>query len=290
MTGCRKSADYMEDLMIKFIADEVWAIDAEWVPDIPTGRRVYDLGPEIPDADVLEHMFQAGGASEENPRPYLKTVLCRVVSVAALVRQKAKNGAISHRLVALPRYGDPAMAEADLLHRFLEGAGKAKPQLIGFNIVEADLPILLQRAFAAGVAAPNFCARPQKPWEGCDYFARYSDWLLDLKQIYGGWGRSTPSLHELACSACIPGKIDTSGQDVIDLWQAGDISKIVAYNEFDALTTFLVWLYTARLSGLLSAEETVAEEDSLRRHVTTLINNGQEYLDTYLKKWDILSG
>ncbi|MDD3925579.1 MAG: hypothetical protein PHT33_02855 [bacterium] len=276
--------------MFKFIADEVWAIDAEWVPDIPTGRRVYGLGLETPDADVLEHMFQAGGASEENPRPYLKTVLCRVVSVAALVRQKTKNGDVSHRLVTLPRYGEPAMAEAELIYRFLEGAGKTKPQLVGFNIVEADLPILLQRAFAGGVTAPHFCARPQKPWDGCDYFARYSDWVLDLKQIYGAWGRSTPSLHELACSACIPGKIDTSGGDVIDLWQAGDISKIVAYNEFDAITTFLVWLRTARLSGLLSADEADAEEKNLRGYITGLISNGQDYLDTYLKKWDALSG
>jgi predicted PolB exonuclease-like 3'-5' exonuclease len=274
--------------MIKFVADEVWAIDTEWVPDVPTGRRVYDLGPEVTDLDVLHHMFCAGGASEEEPRPYLKTVLCRVVSVAALIRRKGANGSVSHRLVTLPRYGAPAIPEVDLLRRFLTGIGKIKPQLVGFNITEADLPILLQRAAVCGVTALNFCARPKKPWEGRDYFTRYTDWLLDLRQLYGGRGRSTPSLHELACAARIPGKIDISGKQMIDLWLKGDISKIVAYNEFDALTTFLLWLRTARLAGLISAGEAAAEEATLRHYLTDLIAHGRQYLDAYLKKWDAL--
>jgi len=96
--------------MIKFVANEVWAVDAEWISDVPTGRRVYDLGPEVTDLDVLHLMYREGGASEEEPRPYLKTVLCRVVSVAALIRHKDdNNGSVSHRLVSLPRYGAPAM-------------------------------------------------------------------------------------------------------------------------------------------------------------------------------------
>jgi len=274
--------------MIKFVANEVWAVDAEWIPDIPTGRRVYNLGPEVSDLGVLHHMYRAGGASEEEPRPYLKTVLCRVVSVAALIRRKDDNGRVSHRLAALPRYGAPAMPEADLLQRFLSTIGKMKPQLVGFNITEADMPILLQRAAVCGVTAPNFCARPDKPWEGTDYFTRYSDWLVDLRQLYGGWGRSTPSLHELACAARIPGKIALAGEQIIDLWLHGDIASIVAYNEFDALTTFLLWLRTVRLAGLISADAADAEETELRRYLTDLIADGRQYLDAYLKKWDAL--
>ena len=274
--------------MIKFVANEVWALDVEWIPDVPTGRRVYNLGPEVTDLDVLHHMYRAGGASEEEPQPYLKTVLCRVVSVAALIRRKDDHGIVSHRLVSLPRYDAPAMPEADLLQRFLTTIGKTKPQLVGFNITEADMPILLQRAAVCGVTARNFCARPDKPWEGRDYFTRYSDWLLDLQQLYGGWGRSTPSLHELACAARIPGKIDISGDQMIDLWLQGEIARIVAYNEFDALTTFLLWLRTVRLAGLISIEEADAEETNLRCYLTDLIAHGRQYLDAYLKKWDAL--
>ena len=172
--------------------------------------------------------------------------------------------------------------------RWPTDCGKTKPQLVGFTINEADMPILLQRAAVCGVTARNFCARPDKPWEGRDYFTRYSDWLLDLQQLYGGWGRSTPSLHELACAARIPGKIDISGDKMIDLWLKGEISRIVAYNEFDALTTFLLWLRTVRLAGLISADEADAEETNLRRYLTDLIARGRQYLDAYVKKWDAL--
>lgn len=274
--------------MIKFIADEVWAIDVEWVPDVPTGRRVYNLGPEVPDGDVLDYMFLKGGASEDNPQPYLKTVLCRVVSVAALVRRKGETGNASHRLVALPVHGEPVMEEAHLLRRLLHGLGKTKPQLVGFNITEADLPILLQRAMVCGVTAPSFCNRPAKPWEGRDYFTRYSDWLLDLRQLYSGWGRATPSLHELACAARIPGKIDVSGDQIMTLWLNGAISDIVAYNECDALTTFLLWLRTVRLAGLLSAEQADAEEAALHSYLTEQTAQQRPYLGLYLDKWEAL--
>lgn len=257
--------------MIRFVADEVWVIDAEWVPDVETGRRVYALGPEISDVEVIEHMFSEGGASEEEPRPYLKTVLCRVVSVAALVRHQDKSGTVSHQLVSLPRYGDPAMPESVLLQRFLEGIGKTKPQLVGFNITDADLPILLQRAAICGVTAAGFCARPAKPWEGRDYFTRYSDWLLDLQHLYGGKGRNSPSLHEFACAARIPGKIEASGYQVLDLWLTGEISRIVSYNEFDVLTTFLLWLRTVRLAGIIPADMAAAEETNLRRYIDDLV-------------------
>lgn len=275
--------------MIKFVADEVWAFDAEWIPDVPTGRRVYNLGPEYSQSDVFDYMFAKGGATEEVPRPYLKTVLCRIVSIAALVRRKGRDGKITHQLLALPAYGQPAMAEADLIQRFLDGIGKAKPQLVGFNVLDADLPILVQRAVANGVVAQSFFERPDKPWDGRDYFVRSSDWMLDLRQVYGGFGRATPSLHELACAARIPGKVDVSGDLVLEMWLAGDIAKIVAYNEFDALTTFLLWLRTVRLAGLISTAEADAEETQLRGYLCRLIEEGREYLSRYLEKWDEVS-
>jgi hypothetical protein len=36
------------------------------------------------EAEVFEAMWKAGGATEEEPMPYLKTILCRVVSIAAV--------------------------------------------------------------------------------------------------------------------------------------------------------------------------------------------------------------
>ena len=74
--------------MFKQISQNVWAFEVEWVPDSDVGRRLSHLPNEMEEAEVFQKMWEAGGASEEDPMPYLKTVLCRVVSIAAVIRKK----------------------------------------------------------------------------------------------------------------------------------------------------------------------------------------------------------
>ena len=63
-------------------------------------------------------------------------------------------------------------------HAFLDGVagaagyvamtvGRRKPQLVGFNSVGSDLPIIMQQAVIKGISAVGFCRRPEKPWYGC---------------------------------------------------------------------------------------------------------------------------
>ncbi len=276
--------------MLKFVAQELWAFDAEWVPDPETGRRVYGLPPDMPEEEVLAKMWEAGGATEEDPFPYLKTALCRVVSVSAVIRRKQKDGSAQVLLHSVPSHAEERISEKELLSRFLNGIGKTKPQLVGFNSISADLPILIQRAMVNGVTAPEFSSRPGKPWEGADYFVRYSDYHIDLKELISGWGKGTPSLHEIAAACGIPGKMDTTGQDVAALWREGKFATILQYNDFDALTTYLVWLRLAHLAGLVSGEAFVAEQAHLRSYLESQAKGERPHLRLYLDAWDRLSG
>ena len=269
---------YAEVLMFKYVSRRVCAFDLEWVPDSQAGRRVYDLSDQDSDADVLQVMWEQAGATADKPRPYLKTVLCRVVSVSAVIREQSPNGDVSLRLTALPKDADQPMPEAELIARFLGFVGKAKPQLVGFNSHTSDLPILLQRGIAAGVSAGGFCQRPHKPWEGIDYFARSADTHVDLKQILSGWGIGTPSLHELATVLGIPGKLGTDGSSVVDLWVEGKVRPIVEYNQFDALTTYLVWLRTAMFAGFFSPGQYRIETDRVRTLIDHEIAAGAHHL------------
>jgi len=88
--------------MFKTVRNRVWTFDAEWIPDPVAGRLLYDLPDEAPDSDVLSHMWREGGANEEDPTPYLKTVVCRIVSVAAVERSVSGGNAKLH-LLSLPR-------------------------------------------------------------------------------------------------------------------------------------------------------------------------------------------
>jgi predicted PolB exonuclease-like 3'-5' exonuclease len=271
--------------MFKTIADKIWAFDLEWIPDPRAGRLVYDLPGEITDKEVIAEMWKHAGASEEEPRPYLKTILCRIVSVAAVTREKNHKGEYLLDLRYLPKNPDQALEEQQLIADFLQTLGKSKPQLVGFNSSEADLPILLQRGVAAGVTAPDFCQRPDKPWEGKDYFSQYADSHIDLKKILGGWGKATPSLHELAQVSGIPGKMDTTGDSVVDLWLEGKIRAIVEYNQFDALTTYLIWLRVAHFAGFFSAKEYECEQEKVKNLINVKIKAGETHLTRFLKRW-----
>ena len=100
--------------MLKLIPQEVWAFDVEWVPDPESGRRVYGLPASLSDDEVRRHMWEKGGATDEDPQPYLKTVLCRVVSIASVIRRQGKDGSVSLRLHSLPM-PDALDAAVDLM-------------------------------------------------------------------------------------------------------------------------------------------------------------------------------
>ena len=236
--------------------------DCEYVPDIATGRRVYRLSPEMPDDLVLKEMYlnaPPDTKNPDNPAPMLKTFMHRVVSVSAVVRDARKEAKKKLQLRTLP---DPlAMSERDMLFRFLSGVGGNKMQLVGFASRLFDVPVLAQRALVHGLAVPEFFSLPEKPWLGTDYLARYTDAHVDLFDVVSlnGDPKSKPKLDEIAAACGIPGKLGVSGADVAGMVLGGRLAEVVAYNECDAATTYLLWLRAAATAGLLDYVEEAGE-------------------------------
>lgn len=281
--------------MFKNIKERVWAFDAEWVPDPTTGRALYNLAADMPDRDVIREMWQRNGATDENPHPFLKLVMCRVVSIAMVSRKRDRMNRIRLVLHSLPKVanGETRSDEASILKVFLDSVGKYRPQLVGFNSKGSDLRILVQRGIVQGIVADMFCDRPSKPWDGADYFAqRGSDWNIDLMRAVGGFGRSTPSLNELAVASGIPGKMDGfDGGSVVEAWLEGDIGRIVRYNECDALTTYLVWLRVAHFAGLVDGRGYREEKSQLRNLLEEKAQSpANGHLARFLQEWDRLEG
>lgn len=277
--------------MFKTIGKEVWAFDLEWCPDPVAGRVLYSLPEDMPDTEVVAEMWTRNGATEEDPMPFLKTVLCRVVSIAAVQRKVKGNGEVELNLLWLPRDAADAeqSAEASIVGKFLQAVGRYKPQLVGFNSANADLKILIQRAAVLGLEAPGFCQRPDKPWEGYDYFSRQSEAHIDMMDILGAWGKGSVSLNEIATLSGIPGKMDTRGDDVPLLWLKGHWTDIVRYNCYDALTTYLVWLRLAHLGGYFNADQYGEEQERVREMIMTLSEDpAHEYLGRYFDEWERL--
>ncbi|MBF0437320.1 MAG: hypothetical protein HQL77_18420 [Magnetococcales bacterium] len=278
--------------MFRTIKNLVWAFDAEWVPDPKAGRLLYDLSGDRDNRQVMEEMWQRNGATEDDPTPYLKTVMCRLVSISVVQRQVHKDGRILLRLLTLPKMdgaGSADTSERHIIDTFLGALGDRQPQLVGFNSLAADLRILVQRGIIHGLHLPGFARRPNKPWEGVDYFVKGGESHIDLKDHAApGWGPGTPSLHELAVLSGIPGKMETHGDEVPKLWLEGRLEDIIAYNEFDALTTYLIWLRMAHFVGLFDTAH-YEQEQKLVRDLIQHEAEAKPHLLRYVDEWDRLS-
>ena len=148
--------------------------------------------------------------------------------------------------------------------------------MVGYNSAQADVPILVQRAIVHGLPGFGFSDRPNKPWEGVDYFdARNSDYNLDLADAMGQF-RDRPTLHQAATLSGIPGKLEVSGDSVAQMWLEGKLAEIVEYNEFDAFTTHLLG-ENCTFFSLLSTEQYLDEQNPVREllefeiHIPVLI-------------------
>ena len=163
---------------------------------------------------------------------------------------------------------------------------------MGYNSSGSDIPILAQRMIKHGLRGGFFTDRPNRPWEGADFFARGSDWNVDLMRCVSAWGKGTPSLHEISVVSGIPGKMDgVDGKQVAPMWLEGKLDEIVAYNECDALTTYLLWLRMALSIGHFDSDQYVAEQRLLSDMIKKESEDPQRnHLTAYLSKWESLSG
>jgi predicted PolB exonuclease-like 3'-5' exonuclease len=283
--------------MFKKIFDNVWVFDVEWMPDPVTIRTLYGLPPETTDdATAIAYAYDEARKEMEKKtgrpgpeRPYLKLALCRVVSLAAIKRHRRPDGVIELELRVMPDIDMP-MGERTIIDTFLRNVGKVKPQLCGYNIVEADIPMLVQRAIAHRLYQPGFGWRPDKPWEGVDYFGgKFSDAVLDLLELLGAFGQAKPKLGELCLSCAIPGKFGGHGGEVVDWWLAGEMNRIVRYQVSDVLSEYELFLRCLLFSGRVSPADYEKELTAFNALLSQLIASGDKYQVTaYVEERDRL--
>jgi len=277
--------------VLKTIESCLFSFDIEWVPDPLSAEMLHGLDAEAPSArqEAMKRLWREAGATEENPQPYLKTVLCRIVSVSGILREKERGGGVRLKLVTLPASAkEPEKAqERTILKMLLKAIGSRKPQLVGYNSHNADVPIVVQRSIVHGLFGRGMGERPGKPWEGVDYFSTSGDHNVDLAPMLGRWGQ-TPRLHEIATLSGIPGKVDTDGGAVSELWLGGKLQLILDYNEFDAVTTHLLWARVAHFAGLLSSDSYEREQELVRGLLEGEIGRGKMHFVRYLEEWDRL--
>ena len=150
--------------------------------------------------------------------------------------------------------------EKSLISAFLEYLNKHQPKLISFNGRGFDMPMLLLRAMKYKLSANAYFEEnnPQfnkSKWE--NYRQRYSErFHTDLLESLGHFGSvRNLKLDVLSNLIGFPGKYDTSGDQVLELYYQGEQEKIDEYCQSDVLNTYGLYLNYELLKGNLTQED-----------------------------------
>jgi predicted PolB exonuclease-like 3'-5' exonuclease len=267
--------------MIKTIKNKVFCYDMEWIPDPRAAEILYDVPAEASEEEKMKTIWQnhIKYDAEEETQPYTKTIMSRIISCSGVLREQTPNG-VELSLITL--HGN----EKSIIKRLLGAIGQSSPQLVGFNNIKSDWPIMLQRAIVHGLCGQGVGTRPDKPWEGVDYYS--GDYNIDLLHCLAERSYPIPSFHEFAVLCGIPGKIDASGGRVAQMYIDGRYDEIIEYNEFDALSTHLLWLRCVRFANLITEVDFIDEQILVEELLEREIANGKTHLKKFENEWSRL--
>jgi len=261
-------------IQVRAFLVNVLAFDIETVPDVESGRRLLGLDG-LGDAEVARIMRQR--QQQASGTEMMRHHLNRIVAIAVVLRTGER-----FRVWSL---GDPDSSERELVERFFDGIERYSPNLVSWNGSGFDLPVLHYRALLHGVAAPRY-------WESGDddqsfrwnnYLNRFHSRHTDLMDVLAAYQpRAFAPLDEIAQMLGFPGKLGMDGSRVWEAYAAGEIERIRAYCEVDALNTFFIHLRHELMRGRLSPDGYERECEVVRDWLQA---DERDHLAEFLRAW-----
>ena len=253
----------------------VLAFDIETVPDVDSGRRILGLDG-LGDTEVARIMRQR--QQQASGTDLMRHHLNRVVAIAVVLRTGERL-----RVWSL---GDTESTESELVVRFFDGIERYSPNLVSWNGSGFDLPVLHYRALLHGVTAPRYweSGGDDQSFRWNNYLNRFHERHTDLMDVLAGHQpRAFAPLDEIATMLGFPGKLGMDGSGVWDAYAAGEIERIRAYCEIDALNTFLVYLRYELIRGRLVQ---AAYECERKLVLDSLGDDPRAHLADFLQAWE----
>ncbi len=264
---------------------DVIVFDIETVPAADAARRLlgqWDLDDAAARDALADYFLEKTDGRNDFPRQPFHQVVA--IAYAFLQFEKGEEGyeLVLRRIAA---GGAPKDDERSLLQGFFHLIERRAPLLISFNGRGFDVPVLKYRAMAHGLRCPRWFSEGDK-WS--NYDARYDrQHHLDLLEILSDHGASARcSLHEVATSFGIPGKLDVAGDDVRAMFEQGEIEAIRRYCETDVCTTLLVYLRWLHFSGALSTPAWQRTVTGLRNWLQGKAEEDASHFRYFLDAWE----
>ncbi|KTD16158.1 3'-5' exonuclease [Legionella jordanis] len=233
--------------------------DIETIPDVETGRRIYDL-KNLSDQDTVLALSALRRAKCGND--FLPHYLQKIVAISLVLSQGTQLKVWS--------LGDEESDEKDLIQRFFTGIEKYTPTLVSWNGCGFDLPVLHYRSLLHGISAPTYWenGENQQHFRWNNYLNRFHYRHLDLMDVLAAYqNKAFAPLNEISFMLGFPGKMGMSGGKVWDEYRAGHIKKIRDYCETDVLNTYCVYLRFELMRGSLNPQEYSLYIDNLRNYL-----------------------
>ncbi len=259
-------------------SDEVkyLVFDIESVPDVELIKKVKYSNLEIEDQAAVvrfqeEILTNSGGLTTFIPVTFQYPVSICVLKVRE-----------DFTIVDLASLDEPHFRPREMVRLFWMGVEKqySNATLITFNGRGFDIPLLEMMAFRYGFTV-------QRHFKD-KYAARYRfgtkhidlhDWLSNYNAV-----RLQGGLDLLAKVLGKPGKMETKGEEVYDMFLQGKLKEINEYCIHDVLDTYFVFLRTRVLLGELAIER---EQEIVQSAKVFISENGDRIpaFRIYLENW-----
>lgn len=252
----------------------ILVFDIETVPDIASGRKLYDLHG-LPDQDIAQAMFAMRRSKVGHE--FLPHYLQKVVAISLVI-----SNANQLKVWSL---GDEHSDEKEIIQRFFSGIDKNIPTLVSWNGSGFDLPVLHFRALYHGVSAPTYweSGDNQQAFRWNNYLNRFHYRHLDLMDVLAGYqNKAFAPLDDIATMLGFPGKMGMSGAKVWDEYLAGNIKGIRDYCETDVLNTYCVYLKFELMRNTISPSEYEQALERLKSYLQT--ESDKPHLQEFLQE------
>ena len=150
--------------------------------------------------------------------------------------------------------------ERDKIAKFLAFIEDFNPRLVSFNGRGFDLPMIMARAMCYNLSAAAYFETNDRDnnkskWE--NYRSRYDGrFHMDLLDHISDFGAVRGlKLDHICASVGLPGKYDVHGDQVLQLYYAGEQAKIDEYCRSDVLNTYWLFLKYELLRGKITKDD-----------------------------------
>ncbi|MDR2777937.1 MAG: 3'-5' exonuclease [Rickettsiales bacterium] len=265
------------------LLDELCVFDVETIPDVSVLASLTGSGTsELQQMRKELEDYHIGVSRDGNPFP--RQPFHRIVAISLLrATIHGKNGSEHYELERVGTLSSRNKTEEQIVRSFFDYFCGHSPRIVGYNSRTFDLPVLKYRAMKYAIpAAKLFMANNR--WE--NYSSRYSlKWHCDLLETLSDFGLSARCKMNEVCSILgIPGKMDgMDGSKVTDLFDCGNIEELDSYCETDVLSTYLIYLNYALLTGLIAKDGFMAMNEDLLNY---LRSRKKENFNRFIAEWE----